>query len=273
MNVFGFNVYDKPVEDYFDYALLHEIDHLEIDLNIAHSQLHTFTLPRIERLNQFSDQTGIRYSFHTDVDLNLAGNFFSRRSYIQNVLRCLEIAHEINATHVTCHLGHFNALKPWSWQRKQMLDQAARSIEKIAAGFSESAVVLALENAAAANGETETHQLGDCVDDFDHLFRVIQPGLVGMCLDVGHANTNDGVLAYMKQLGERICAIHFHDNHGVKDEHLGVGEGTVPWVDFAAAFMKRGNQPPCISECFRDEPHIAIRRLKEILADAATPIP
>ncbi|MDP8245170.1 MAG: sugar phosphate isomerase/epimerase family protein [Candidatus Hinthialibacter antarcticus] len=273
MNVFGFNVYGRPVEDCFDYALQHSIRHLEIDLNAAHSQLHTFTLPRIELLNQFSQQTGIRYSFHADVDMNLAGNYFLRKPHIQDAKQCLEIAHQINAAHITCHLGHFSALKPWSWRRKQMLEQAARSIEKILRGFANSSVVLALENAPSISGEREVHHLGDCLDDFEYLFGVIQSDQVGMCLDVGHANTNDGVLAFLKQFGSRISAIHFHDNNGENDEHLCVCDGSVPWLDFAVEFKKQNQQTPCISECFKVEPHVAIGRLKAIFSEAATPNP
>ena len=58
-----------------------------------------------------------------------------------------------------------------------------------------------------------------------------------VCLDVGHANiegleeTKDPKLiydaCYLEKLKERIVQFHLHDNHGLCDEHLFPGEGTI----------------------------------------------
>ena len=36
------------------------------------------------------------------------------------------------------------------------------------------------------------------------------------------------VLDYISLFKDRIVHIHWHDNHGMKDEHLAIGEG---WID------------------------------------------
>jgi sugar phosphate isomerase/epimerase len=53
--------------------------------------------------------------------------------------------------------------------------------------------------------------------------------LVGLLLDVGHANLGEGgvpaVHAAMRATG-RLVAMHLHDNHGDRDDHLPLGSGT-----------------------------------------------
>ena len=54
---------------------------------------------------------------------------------------------------------------------------------------------------------------------------------VGVCLDLGHAHITVGTAAAIATLGRRIASVHVHDNHGVKDEHLWPGDGTIDWPD------------------------------------------
>ncbi len=52
---------------------------------------------------------------------------------------------------------------------------------------------------------------------------------LGLLLDVGHANLGEGVRELhraMRATG-RLVAMHLHDNHGSRDEHLPLGAGTV----------------------------------------------
>jgi len=49
-------------------------------------------------------------------------------------------------------------------------------------------------------------------------------------LDIPHAFTSGGmksVLDYINTFRDKIIHIHWHDNHGRKDEHLPIGEGLI----------------------------------------------
>lgn len=53
---------------------------------------------------------------------------------------------------------------------------------------------------------------------------------ISACLDIGHVHCcakGDNV-AWITQMKDRISYVHLHDNHGLKDEHLGLGDGTIP---------------------------------------------
>ena len=52
---------------------------------------------------------------------------------------------------------------------------------------------------------------------------------VGVCFDIGHAHLEPGVEAAFDTLKPLIRSVHVHDNHGMKDEHLWPGEGTIDW--------------------------------------------
>ena len=53
---------------------------------------------------------------------------------------------------------------------------------------------------------------------------------VNCCLDIGHANYSRVPLqTWFGTLKDRIGYLHLSDNHGLFDEHLPLGDGTVPW--------------------------------------------
>ncbi len=55
------------------------------------------------------------------------------------------------------------------------------------------------------------------------------PENVGVCLDVGHMNlfSDVSIPAWFESLGERIYEFHLHDNCGLADRHLPMGEGKI----------------------------------------------
>ncbi|MGI6070784.1 MAG: sugar phosphate isomerase/epimerase family protein [Blautia sp.] len=54
-----------------------------------------------------------------------------------------------------------------------------------------------------------------------------------LCLDVGHAHYASAhpVQDWLQVLQPWISHLHFHDNHGVTDEHLAIKAGSLPWDD------------------------------------------
>jgi sugar phosphate isomerase/epimerase len=71
---------------------------------------------------------------------------------------------------------------------------------------------------------------------------------VGVCLDLGHAHITAGTAAAIATLGERIASVHVHDNHGVKDEHLWPGDGTIDWPETVKALKALASPPATVLE-------------------------
>lgn len=63
---------------------------------------------------------------------------------------------------------------------------------------------------------------------------------VDVCLDIGHVHCNakTSVLYWIEQMGDQIGYVHMHDNHGKADEHLGLGEGTIPMIEVCNALLE-----------------------------------
>lgn len=56
---------------------------------------------------------------------------------------------------------------------------------------------------------------------------------VGLCYDSGHGNMRDGGLAFLNDLGDRLIAVHLHDNDGSADLHNLPFTGTTDWSRLA----------------------------------------
>lgn len=61
-----------------------------------------------------------------------------------------------------------------------------------------------------------------------------------ICYDAGHNNCfKDGKFDFRKYKNA-IVAVHLHDNHGEKDEHLLPFDGTIDWEEIASKLVKAG---------------------------------
>lgn len=69
--------------------------------------------------------------------------------------------------------------------------------------------------------------------------RIAHPAF-SVCLDLGHANHASDIplTEWIEGLGEYIGHIHIHDNDGITDGHLAVGDGMIPWDDVRGALRR-----------------------------------
>ena len=61
---------------------------------------------------------------------------------------------------------------------------------------------------------------------------------LGLCLDVGHANTvvsKTPPADWLAPMLPDLRHVHLHDNHGALDEHLPLGAGTIDFAPILAA--------------------------------------
>ena len=49
------------------------------------------------------------------------------------------------------------------------------------------------------------------------------------CFDIGHENIYNGGNGVLEKYGDRLVALHIHDNHGTCDEHLLPLDGSIDW--------------------------------------------
>ena len=55
----------------------------------------------------------------------------------------------------------------------------------------------------------------------------------GALIDLGHAHVNEwNILEVLDVLQSQIKAVHLHDNNGMADQHLPIGEGSIDWQSY-----------------------------------------
>lgn len=252
-NIFGFTVVLKPPEDYLEMAVRDQLDQLEIDLLYKYNCIDSFDDERILKLNQFAEQHNLRYSLHTPYCLNPAEAVVEiRRHVVEYLKNCVRLAKKLNATHLTTHLGYCIGLPTWDWLRKAGFERLCDTLNQVSEVCGELKLPLALENVNPMPKGMQFFYLGDKIGDLEHIFREVNHPYVRFCLDVGHANTAEGPMEYIRKFPDRIINVHYHDNHGTQDEHLNIGEGSMPWKAILAELFKLGFHGPFISECFNE---------------------
>jgi sugar phosphate isomerase/epimerase len=102
------------------------------------------------------------------------------------------------------------------------------------------------------------------------LLEAIDSPRIGHCFDVGHWNLFKSVsmAEWFAELGDRIIHSHVHDNHGLRDDHLPLGDGM---IDFDEYFRLMRQHAPDASYAIeahdRDKVLLAHGRLQHRLAE------
>jgi sugar phosphate isomerase/epimerase len=179
----------------------------------------------------------------------------SRRiAAMDEIKRALETAEHIPFRNLVVHLGERD--DEWS---QHSIEYALTALEHLGAFARPLGVRPLVENLTSDPTTPE------------HLVEVLSIGhlnSIGVCLDLGHAHITVGVSQAISTLGARIVQVHAHDNHGLKDEHLFPGDGSIDWPATVAALNALATPPATVLELsskLPDEPHTLPGRIRQAL--------
>jgi len=153
---------------------------------------------------------------------------------MDEIKRALEAAELIPFTNLILHLGE----RTDGWSQRS-IEYAETALEHLGAFARPLGVRLLVENLTS---EPTTPEHLVTILDMGHLTNV------GICLDLGHAHITVGIPEAIATLGPRIASLHVHDNHGLKDEHLWPGDGSIPWPATIAALKALPTPPAAVLE-------------------------
>jgi sugar phosphate isomerase/epimerase len=174
---------------------------------------------------------------------------------MDEIKRALETADQIHFQHLVMHLGERN--DGWS---PRTIEHAETALEHLGAFARPLGVRVLVENLTSDPTTPE------------HLLSILEVGHldnVGVCLDLGHAHLTVGVVDAISTLGNRILSTHVHDNHGLKDEHLWPGEGSIDWPAAIKALQKLAVPPAIVLEVsptLFDHPDPVCEKIKQAFA-------
>lgn len=163
-----------------------------------------------------------QYSIHTPVwDANLTSeNVHLRDACMETYRQAILFAAKLKAAHVVIHPG-FCMLSSFS---KDTARQRSRVyVEELGELCRNHGLRLLVENVGGPDSSIFRY------DEFVHFLDDAGEN-VGYLIDAGHANLCGwDIPRLIGDLGTRLSALHLHDNDGIRDGHLPVGEGNIPW--------------------------------------------
>ncbi len=180
----------------------------------------------------------------------------ARRLSVRRLRQAIALAPAFRPLGIVVHGGYFNWLFDFAPDR--WLEPARRSFSEIAEAAENAGVDIFLEN------------VFDEVPD--HLLRLreaVGSARLSFCFDPGHATlfSRLPVQTWADAFGPLIREIHVHDNRGLRDDHLPVGEGAINFRGVLLAVEDAGARPILTVEPHRVEHfHRAVSSLRTLLA-------
>ena len=163
-----------------------------------------------------------------------------RAMALSNRVKVMRSSARLGARHVIVHLG----VRDRSQER---LAQSRATLAQLAEVAREVGVRIAVENLPPDHLSGSLAEVKWVLDGLD-------PEVVGFCLDTGHAMLGDDTVCdYVRTLGHRLLAIHWHANDGKDDAHLFPGTGHTEWDEFFAALDEVGYDLPVTVEAVPPE--------------------
>jgi sugar phosphate isomerase/epimerase len=153
---------------------------------------------------------------------------------MDEIKRALEVAEQIPFRFLVVHLGE----REDTWSARS-LDFSVTALEHLRAFANPLGVKLLVENL-----QNEVTRPANLLE----IFNTAHFTDIGVCLDLGHAHLGDGVTSTLEELKPRIRSSHIHDNHGLKDEHLWPGDGTIAWDEAYGGLKSAPHSPAGVLE-------------------------
>ncbi|MDD1754974.1 MAG: sugar phosphate isomerase/epimerase family protein [Methanothrix sp.] len=247
----------KLVDRPFDWA--YQLEDLGYSgWEIVHEGRQRLTPENLAEARNIVETTHLTITVHLPYsDLNLASvNQPIWEETVRQMKNCLDLAGDF-ARLAVVHPGHFSPLgmqlpdAAWS--------QAILGIQQVSDHAAELDMRVAVENMVNMPAI-----LGRRPEEIAGIIETVDRENVGFIFDVGHANTNGNVEDFLK-LKDQVIHMHVHDNHGERDEHLPVGNGTVPWKKVAQA-MKNYKGRIVTESRSLEEGQRSINRLKKLMS-------
>ena len=158
------------------------------------------------------------------------------RNISEYSLRCLihglEITKALGGEVMVIHTGYLPQFSRGG--RRHWFRNWAERMPPVIEMASESGITLALENT-----------WDDRPEVLLHLADLLPGDEVRFCLDTGHVNVFSRVPLgrWLKVIGEKVIALHLHDNDGISDDHLQPGKGTFNFGELFTYFRKSDTMP------------------------------
>ena len=180
------------------------------------------------------DSLDMRFQVHAPLsDVNIGSVHEPMRvAAVDEIKQAIMMCRQLEIPLVTIHPGFVQGIA--FLNKAKALEKTKESVKEIAAYAMDQSVTVVVENLPANINATCTQA--------DELLEAIDGSGLGICFDMGHANTA-GQIDEMLRLVDRFKNVHLHNNDGQWDQHNKVDDGSADLSKVVSVLKKsyRGN--------------------------------
>ena len=194
---------------------------------------HALSPSRVEALLEIKEAHGLEYSVHAPyTDVNIASDDpHLREAIIRRLEASIRYASDLGAETLVFHPGNTTSLE-WALPQGTIWRTNLESVRRLV-DYAETLGVRAL----IENVPEPFPFVMKSVEDFARFYDEV--GIEApIVLDVAHAHIRGEELEFIERFGDRIAHVHVSDNHGDRDTHLRIGEGSVAWGEVMEALRE-----------------------------------
>ncbi|HKM43261.1 MAG TPA: sugar phosphate isomerase/epimerase family protein [Limnochordia bacterium] len=216
----------------------------------------------LKDLQRIKVDLGASFTVHAPShDVNLGSlNVRTREAAFEEIKASIDFARSIGASIVVVHpVFGILGMPEGKWSKeyhppKREAENLSRQEALLVRAVKDLAdyapdVMLCLENLVYP------HEIYRSSEDMAELIRKINRSNVGITLDVGHATVCGHKPAdFLNLLQDDVFHVHLHDNDGVIDQHLPLGEGIIDYVEVLDSLKSMGYQGVVTFEFMLEDP-------------------
>lgn len=189
-----------------------EINHIEIGID------NLCDCKELKKYENKIKELDLSLGIHLPMELNPCEDIiFIKEKWIEYVNILSEELKFLNVSYLNMHLGYIMTNR-LSKNKEKYLNNIVDFFNKLL--LEKSDINITIENTYTKGGDFSN--LGNDVEDFKYIFE--HNKTIDFCFDSGH---NLICKSNYNLLKNKTRVIHLNDNHGTKDEHLGIMKGNL----------------------------------------------
>ena len=197
----------------------------------------------VYKIKNLADELGMKFvQAHSQGGNPLSDDPCHVDFLLKATLRSIEICEMLGIKNTVVHNGYAKGLSKEEWfvKNKEFYEKLFPTMERCG-------VNVLCENSTKSN-------MGECYfintgKDMLEFVKYVNHPQIHACWDTGHANCEGSQYDEIMALGDELYAIHYNDNHGLKDDHVAPFLGRLNHDEVMTALIDVGFKGYFTLEC------------------------
>ncbi len=169
---------------------------------------------------------------------------YNRKAGVELIQNRVDLAAALGAGEIVLHLYvPYLTIRQKPEAKEDFYTCVFQSLDELMPYCLEKKVRICIENLFDMPGEY-------MLEAWDRLFDRYRREFLGLCYDTGHANMvwREQAPEILERYGDRLYAVHIHDNNGAMDSHWIPGEGSICWEKVMGVIARSAYEGPLLLE-------------------------